>query len=229
MPEGLEVKVQPVAFRAEPAQNQVQEGSWISADGEKPAPENPPAAAARSFPFHRRRSDDSIISEGLEQHRVLDIAEDPADAAGVCGAGEVWVQRLPLLPLVPIGGLLLVQLTDVVLGVLGVSLFTCRGRENQFWRQRRRRHPAVVQKFKTCFNTWLQYLWRRSGIYGMWRGEALGAGVNQRVSDVARSEAHSCTLAVGVCGRDFITKPLLDLQVCLIITECLVVWNYQTF
>lgn len=40
------------------------------------------------------------------------------------------VQRLPLLPLVPIGGLLLVQLTDVVLGVLGVSLFTCWGREN---------------------------------------------------------------------------------------------------
>lgn len=42
------------------------------------------------------------------------------------------VQRLPLLPLVPIGGLLLVQLRDVVLGVLGVLLFTCRGRENEW-------------------------------------------------------------------------------------------------
>lgn len=174
VPKGLEEQVQPVGFRAEPAQKQVEEGSWISADGE-----NPPQKSLQT----RQRglllftgSDDSIISEGLEQHRVLDVAEDPADVAGVCGAGKVWVQRLPLLPLVLIGGLLLVQLTDVVLGVLGVSLFTCRGRENEFWRQSRMlRHPAIVQRLKTCFNTcFCVCLWDVEGkSAGSWSYRAL--------------------------------------------------------
>lgn len=69
--------------------------------------------------------DDPIVSEGLKQHGVLDIAEDPADVVSVCGAGEVWVESLPLPTLVAGDSLLLVHLRYVVLGVLGVSLFTC--------------------------------------------------------------------------------------------------------
>lgn len=76
-------------------------------------------------------SDHSVVPQGLEQHRVLDVAEHPADVAGVRGAGEVRVQGLPLPTLVPGDGLLLVQLADVLLGVLGVSSFTCHGGERQ--------------------------------------------------------------------------------------------------
>lgn len=76
-------------------------------------------------------SDDSVVPQGLEQHCVLDVAEHPADVVGVRGAGKVWVQGLPLPALVPGDGLLLVQLADVFLGVLGVSPFTCRGGERQ--------------------------------------------------------------------------------------------------
>lgn len=39
------------------------------------------------------------------------------------------IQSLPLLPSVPIDGLLLVQLGDVVLGVFGVSFLTCEAGE----------------------------------------------------------------------------------------------------
>lgn len=37
----------------------------------------------------------------------------------------MWVESLPLVPLVAVDGLLLVQLADVVLGVLGVLPLTC--------------------------------------------------------------------------------------------------------
>lgn len=70
-------------------------------------------------------SDDPIVPERLEQHCVLDIAENPADAVGVCGAGEVWVECLSLLPVVAIDGLLLVQLADVVLGIFRVVSLSC--------------------------------------------------------------------------------------------------------
>lgn len=83
------------------------------------------------FPPLSESSDDSIVPERLEQHRVLDIAEDPADVVGVCGAGEVWVESLSLLPLVVVDGLLLVQLADVVFGVLGVSFLPCQRGEKE--------------------------------------------------------------------------------------------------
>lgn len=70
-------------------------------------------------------SDNSVVPERLQQYRVLDIAEDPADVVGVCGAGEVWVQGLPFVPPVAVDGLLLVQLKDVFLGILGVLPLTC--------------------------------------------------------------------------------------------------------
>lgn len=78
-----------------------------------------------------RGSDDSVVPQGLEQHRVLDVAEHPADVAGVRGAGKVRVEGLPLAALVPGDGLLLVHLADVFFGVLGVSPFTCNGGERQ--------------------------------------------------------------------------------------------------
>lgn len=63
---------------------------------------------------------------------VLHRAEDKSNVVGVCGTGEVWVQSLSLLPPVTVDGLLLVQLADVVLGVLGVSPLTChRGERRQ--------------------------------------------------------------------------------------------------
>lgn len=77
------------------------------------------------FSPRSKSSDDPIVPERLEQHSVLDVAEDPADAVGVCGAGKVRVESLPLLPVVAVDGLLLVQLADVVLGVLGVLPLTC--------------------------------------------------------------------------------------------------------
>lgn len=102
----------------------------------------PPSGASFTSQFQNRRglplsrpsarlagaSDDSVVPQGLEQHSVLDVAEHPADAVGVRGAGEVRVEGLPLAALVPGDGLLLVQLADVFLGVLGVSSFTCRQR-----------------------------------------------------------------------------------------------------
>jgi len=77
-------------------------------------------------------SDDSVVPERLEQHRVLDVAEDPADVVGVGGAGEVRIQSLPLVPVVAVDGLLLVHLADVVHGVLGVLPVPCKqAREGQ--------------------------------------------------------------------------------------------------
>lgn len=76
-------------------------------------------------------SDDSVVPQGLEQHRVLDVAEHPADVVGVRGAGKVRVEGLSLPTLVPGDGLLLVQLADVFFGVLGISSFTWHGGERQ--------------------------------------------------------------------------------------------------
>ncbi len=46
----------------------------------------------------------------------------------------MWIEGLPLLPLVAVDGLLLVQLADVVLGILGVLPLTChRGDEGWKW------------------------------------------------------------------------------------------------
>lgn len=91
-------------------------------------------------------SDDPVVPERLEQHRVLDVAEDPADVVRVRGAGEVGVQGLPLLRLVATDGLLLVQLTDVIPGVLGVSLFTCHGGEEDRKRTREKNQNNVNVK-----------------------------------------------------------------------------------
>lgn len=71
-------------------------------------------------------SDDPVVSERFEQHRVLDVAEHSADVVGVGGAGEVRVQRLPLVPVVPVDGLLLVQLADVVLSIIRVVPLACK-------------------------------------------------------------------------------------------------------
>lgn len=73
-----------------------------------------------------KSSENSIVPERLEQYRVSYITKDPANVAGVCGAGEVWVQGLPLVPLVVVDGLMLVQLEDVVLGILGVLPLSCK-------------------------------------------------------------------------------------------------------
>lgn len=70
-------------------------------------------------------SDDSVVPQGLEQHRVLDVAEHPADVVGVRGAGKVRVEGLSLTTLVPGDSLLLVQLADVFFSVFCVSSFTC--------------------------------------------------------------------------------------------------------
>lgn len=78
-----------------------------------------------------RGSDDSVVHQGLEQHRVLDVAEHCADVVGVRGAGKVRVQALSLATLVPGDGLLLVHLADVFFGVVCVSSFTCHGGERQ--------------------------------------------------------------------------------------------------
>lgn len=91
-------------------------------------------------------SDDPVVPERLQQHRVLDVAEDPADVVRVRGAGEVRVQGLPLLGLVATDGLLLVQLTDVVPGVLGVSLFTCHGGEkDRKWTRKKNQNNVNVK------------------------------------------------------------------------------------
>lgn len=76
-----------------------------------------------------KSSDNPVVPERLEQHRVLDVAEYPADVVGVCGAGKVRVEGLSLLPLVAVDGLLLVQLADVDLGIIGVLALTGEVRE----------------------------------------------------------------------------------------------------
>lgn len=76
-------------------------------------------------------SDDSIVPQGLEQHRVLYVAEHSADVVGVRGAGKVRVESLSLPTLVPGDSLLLVQLADIFFGVLCVPSFTCHGGERQ--------------------------------------------------------------------------------------------------
>lgn len=95
------------------------------------SPDREEPAFPSCFSPRSESSDDSVVPERLEQHRVLDIAEHPADVVGVCGAGEVRVQSLSLLPLVVVDGLLLVQLADVVLGVLWVSFLPCQTGEKE--------------------------------------------------------------------------------------------------
>lgn len=72
-----------------------------------------------------KSSDDPVVPERLEQHRVLHIAEDPANIVGVCGTGEVGVQSLPLLPVAVVVCLLLVQLADELHGLVRVLPLTC--------------------------------------------------------------------------------------------------------
>lgn len=76
-----------------------------------------------------KSSDDPVVLERFEQHRDLDVAEHCADVVGVGGAGEVRVQRLPLVPVVLVDGLLLVQLADVVLGIIRVVPLACEAGE----------------------------------------------------------------------------------------------------
>lgn len=105
----------------------IKKESWISLDNNKQLHSVlSPDRWTVFLCFLNGSSDDPIVSERLQQHCVLDVAEDPADVFSVCSTGEVGVEHLPLLPLVKIDGLLLVQLTDVILCILGVLLFTWR-------------------------------------------------------------------------------------------------------
>ena len=87
-------------------------------------PSEPPLVQANDFK-RSKSSHDSIFLQRFEQHRVLDIVEDPADVAGVGGTGEVWVKSLPLHRLVTFPRLLLVHLTDELLGFLWVLPLAC--------------------------------------------------------------------------------------------------------
>lgn len=70
-------------------------------------------------------SEDSVVLQGFEQHRVFDVTKHPADVVGVRRTCEVRVKRFSLPTFVPGDGLLLVHLANVLFGIFGVSSFTC--------------------------------------------------------------------------------------------------------